>query len=694
MAKETLLAYHGIWRDFSQARYHDLVWTLTTAQLLCLMALLAALLAYTQTRWWIITRYVLIKILHPIRLSDTEGPSLENLPQGEALLSLLSKGRRRRAAAASETFISPWFGIVSLFNVLVFLAAGALVPHFLTGGGPGPAIAVARRTEACRGFQEFSPNAVQMAEDYYTQCRLVLEANDTKPCHLTTDVVDRSPDLVAQLQPVKCPFEEEDSCLLNRMPERLRSQFEDNPNLESWENRTSALRMQRLFTRPSDFGLNADRRIMQQHALTCVPLKIARHEVPWGISSQATVYWVGYNEGSYNSSKATKHGWFTNHLEANDFLTQRRYDKDGVLLRTDYGNGPWERENDSRMLYEVAVYPGLANSTRQTELVNIHPGVNITTEGDMLIMMLKHGMEELPGISFMYSPLLESTLLQPGWWPGVPTSYAVACVELYQLCLESSCTDWLGKDDALATLEWGLREDHGEKLASDLLPVYNLMVNASSLRNFLSYQHRSTVVLRSIIKRAPGLWKTLLQRPQWQWEVRAWFELSFLMVKFNLMASIKDEGRGPEEPKAYFSDTEWVCDKLLFQDNHVSNVTVLGLLVAICAALAICMLSAVGEILAFATRQLKQLYRSLFSVLIVLQRNSSQYLRYTTPVGLQGYLDALTGGTRATVLGMYRATSSLTVVTGLSNPGSSRTGGVSLDGIALSDPNRTEHINP
>jgi hypothetical protein len=96
---------------------------MTTAQLLCLLALLAALLAYTQTRWWIITRYVLIKLLHPIRLSDTDETSFDNLAQGEALLSLLSKGRRRRAAT-SETFMSPWFGIVSLFDVLVFLAAG------------------------------------------------------------------------------------------------------------------------------------------------------------------------------------------------------------------------------------------------------------------------------------------------------------------------------------------------------------------------------------------------------------------------------------------------------------------------------------------------------------------------------------------------------------------------------------------
>jgi hypothetical protein len=466
---------------------------------------------------------------------------------------------------------------------------------------------------------------------------------------LTTEVVDSSPHLVALLLPVKCPFDE-DSCLPNRLPEHLRYQFEDNPNLEPWENRTTALRLQRFSTRPSDFGLNADRRITQQHTLTCVPLEIARHEVPFGLHLQATVYWVGYPEGSYNSSKPTKHGWFTDHLEANDFLTQRRYNKDGHLWRTEYENGLWER--DSRILYELAVYPGLANSTRQTELVNIHPGVNITN-GDMFITMLKHGMEDLPGISFMYSPLQESTLLQPGWWGGVPTSYALVCFELYQLCLERSCTGWLAKDNALATLQWGLRKDYGDKLASALLPVYNLMANASSLRNFLSYQHRSTIVLRSIMKRVPGLRRMLSQRPQWQWEVRAWFELSFLMFKFNLMASIKDEGRGPEEPRAYFNDTEWVCDKLLFQYTRISNVNVLGLLVAICAALVICMLSVVREILAFAKRQLKNLYRSLYSVLILLQRHWSQYIRYTTTAGLQGYLAALTGGTRATVLSMY-----------------------------------------
>ncbi|KAL2785976.1 hypothetical protein BJX66DRAFT_342594 [Aspergillus keveii] len=154
MPRESALAYHGIWRDYSLPRHHELVWTWTTPQLLCVLALLAALLAFAQQRWWVITRYILIKILHPIRLADSDKTSIDNLTQGRALKALLFKQN------TTVVSISPWFGTVSLFNFLLFLAIGATLPHFLTGGGPGPARVVSQATSDCRGFLEFSPNVV------------------------------------------------------------------------------------------------------------------------------------------------------------------------------------------------------------------------------------------------------------------------------------------------------------------------------------------------------------------------------------------------------------------------------------------------------------------------------------------------------------------------------------------------------
>jgi hypothetical protein len=90
--------------------------------------------------------------------------------------------------------------------------------------------------------------------------------------------------------------------------------------------------------------------------------------------------------------------------------------------------------------------------------------------------------------------------------------------------------------------------------------------------------------------------------PQWQWEVRAWFELSMLMFKLNLMASIKGEIRGPEKPSPSYNGTEWICEKLLFQDDHVTNLDIFGLSIALCSLMTVYLLSYLRELFTFAAR--------------------------------------------------------------------------------------------
>ncbi|KAL3440770.1 hypothetical protein BJX65DRAFT_289956 [Aspergillus insuetus] len=262
------------------------------------------------------------------------------------------------------------------------------------------------------------------------------------------------------------------------------------------------------------------------------------------------------------------------------------------------------------------------------QFVNLHRGLN-ASNGDTLVTMLRHGMEILPGVSSMYQPGLETPFEKPSFRWGRPMDYAVGCIEGYSLCYDHSCTQWLGIEPALETVKYHLGLEYGNNTASELIPVYKLMVQASSLRNVLTYHHHSTLVLRSLLQRVPGLERALSQMPQWQWEVQAWFELSMFMFKLNLMASIKGETRGPEKPSPSYNGTEWICEKLLFQDDHVTNIDIFGLSIALCSLATVYLLSYLGELFMFAARSssVARFYRrlglvggSIMALLLLTQR--------------------------------------------------------------------------
>jgi hypothetical protein len=397
---------------------------------------------------------------------------------------------------------------------------------------------------------------------------------------------------------------------MNKMPPHLQKGFKDDPRVGRWEDLTTTLQLEHHSMRASDVGLNVDRRVWQRHRLTCSPLRINRYEVPHIDDTNATVFWIGYEEGSYDASETYGNVIPAHCLTTNDYTTRSRYGADGFLQRSWYPDGPWEVQ--SRRLYELAIYPALADGPQQMQFVNLHHGLN-ASNGDTLVTMLRHGMELLTGVSPMYQPGLETPFEKPSFRWGQPMDYAVGCIEAYSLCYDHSCTQWLGIESALETVKYHLGLEYGNNTASELTPVYKLMAQASSLRNVLTYHHHSTLVLRSLLQRVPGLERALSQMPQWQWEVRAWFELSMFMFRLNLMASIKGETRGPEKPSPSYNGTEWICEKLLFQDDHVTNLDIFSLSIALCSLMTVYLLSYLRELLAFAARSssVARLYRRL-----------------------------------------------------------------------------------
>jgi hypothetical protein len=162
MAQTSLTPYQYVWRDYSQPPYQSLILTLNTYENLLLLAFLSAFIAYTQTRWWIITRYLIVRILRPVQLPDPEAAaSLHNLSQAKAIKLLIFREKRRDND--SMISVSPVFGAASIFNILLFIVLGTIIPYYLTGGS-GPARVRPQTTNLCDGFEAYSVDAMELAQ--------------------------------------------------------------------------------------------------------------------------------------------------------------------------------------------------------------------------------------------------------------------------------------------------------------------------------------------------------------------------------------------------------------------------------------------------------------------------------------------------------------------------------------------------
>lgn len=163
--------------------------TLNTYQALSLLAFLIAFIAYGQTRWWIMSRSFLVKFLYPVRLPDAEElTSLHHPTQAEAIKTLVFKQRPQ------DPLTSRWFGALSVFNFLVFIVLGSIIPYFLAGC-PGSAKVQSRATDACDRSNAYSTDAVESAERFYTLRRLSETASTATRCPYAAPMPDGWPNV-------------------------------------------------------------------------------------------------------------------------------------------------------------------------------------------------------------------------------------------------------------------------------------------------------------------------------------------------------------------------------------------------------------------------------------------------------------------------------------------------------------------
>lgn len=586
------------WRDYSQQPYQSLILTLNSYQALSLLAFLGAFIAYAQTKWWIISRYLLIRTLHPIRLPDSDDlESLHHLTQAKAIKQLIF---RQRPQNNSPTTVSKWFGVLSVFNVLLFIVLGSIIPYLLAGGS-GTATVQSQAINACDGFNSYSTDAVELSYAFYTQCTLNTTAESR--CGFAPRMPNNRPEVNVTLDP-QCPFTEngcKKACIgsfCSRLEPCVCGRFFD-----------TAYRIEFLDMRLSEYGLNADSRIRQSHSLTCVPLPVYRIQIPINTHrSNATVFWVGYD-----SYQIKKNETWASVGESFKYWPQ-------TLIQ------PAPFKWDSGVVYDLKVYPGNENYKSTAIFENFAPGLK-ADDGDLFIVMLKNSVGP-PTEKLVYLPWREGLMKHGGDSIFNTLGFsagALGCFEQYRLCFDKTCTGWSNSSTAVTTLSDMLQLDFKTLSGTELLKVLRtqeLLQDASSVRRFLAHNHRYPVLIRSMKAFLPQFAEFHRDRPdeQWHWEVRSWFELSFLITKFSLFASVQGVNNTSRYPDDHFRYTDWICSQVLLLDDNYTNVNFIGLMATFAGLLMLCLLSLAETIVVWIRGGKKVCWKLCQRVGVVLKR--------------------------------------------------------------------------
>lgn len=259
--------YEGLWEVYHQPLLKRWVWTLGSVNALIVLGALATLLAFSQTRVWVIVRYLTHLRHRTVRLDGDDPDPLASLSQGQAIYDFMPlainyafriKGllqrffRRqrlpRRAVQHERPLISPWFGALALSNLALFAILGVIIPLWLSDGALGAPIVRSRATTDCLDSNRKRENGKSWfrpprTEDIFMLC--------SDPLHITcgSQYYLRTPQLSTRYS-TECPFS--DICQ------------NGSRTLEITHSNISSL----------EVGVNSRSRLTMNHRIACAPVTL------------------------------------------------------------------------------------------------------------------------------------------------------------------------------------------------------------------------------------------------------------------------------------------------------------------------------------------------------------------------------------------------------------------------------------
>ncbi|KAF2003614.1 hypothetical protein P154DRAFT_572802 [Amniculicola lignicola CBS 123094] len=569
----TEYAYEGLWKNHNATPLWVWTWTLKDSKALFVVACLAILVAFVQPQGWKLLRYIAYQRKKSPRLDNAEEAAeaaedgedvkpdfRQNLSQFDAITQFgpyikrairraIKRWRHQEQDSDLEDFqlVSPMFGLMAVFNALVFLTMGVLIPWGLTDGSLESPIVTSKSTKTCLEAQRYERLERMFAdlpqtETLFQNCNTLRDTQDAYENCISETLFVKPRILVERLQ--HCPFSG-NICQPNALP------------LEVTHSKITAYEM----------GINTPTKITINHRLTCAPIVLD------------SFYEFVFED---STSKIPKRAYISI-LDSSEPSLNGTGLYEGYAIRLDTLNGP----NSGRRI--------LKDSVRRQPTLDILP--------NMLHFIYLEGLKpkyQHPNIrsqkSLPFLVILEAgtaghanpvddpwfsahTECDEGFYCADREATALACSEQYQFCKPGgNCTNWGEGSSGFSDMMLDPEIQADKDTLGDLLTLYRMIPSMTSIYWYLG--QRSKEITKTIPLVTFGYWPHQARSSTglWEQEVMTWFKKGIVDAarfaqfgsRFPLDTSSVNFGIG-------FRRKYSLCGRVLFRDGRYTNISWIGM---------------------------------------------------------------------------------------------------------------------
>jgi hypothetical protein len=566
--------YKGVWPKWDG---HPWVWTLTVTNLeaVIIMGLFTTLLAVTQSRTWVIVRYLFLRVTRPNRLPG----DLEVLSQRTALKitwnffrKLFRRSRHHQQDSQHWEYELPaYIGLWAILNGLCFIMAGVMLPWLLTDGALGAPEVRSRRTQSCqdswlKGFPgEFVNSNLMLSSSIWEQCHD--KNNVDSYCDLNFVGMNT---YVTSLKS-GCIFPS-GTCL------------KDQPVA--------------TFTRANvtahDLGLNSKLKMTVSHRIVCSPMSlnpfIRKSILPPNSDPEYGNFTMSIQDPLYNVSDPLN-------LQLN--------------MWTDNGPDSGLEMFRRKSRFFVQILPSWDSNVTLETPNHIHPILKYS-DAQTFVIVLKAGGILYPSLSPITDPLFAAThksgqqYIPDREMTGKPGQYipdremtGIACMEQTQVCIDipsgPKCYPW-GKNlqSYDRTIMRDLRQFNDVDTVIEYATIFwkNLEYN-KSLQQFLQRLLRlpNPLLAKPTVLDLHGIaviWDINTER-QWIKELAALFNKALYWQKILTLAVVQNAlDRKNNTPHLWnFA----ICDKILIVNADFTNINWIGMWITVGLLILVCIIS-------------------------------------------------------------------------------------------------------
>lgn len=575
--------YEGLWTNHNASPFWRWTWTLSDSKALFGLACVTILVAFAQTRAWVLLCFAVYQRTKSPQLPDPKNADYrQHISQGVAIAEFLPYSKRAIKRALHRTqqrqsiqldheesldaeecpAISPLFGLMALLNIVFFLLMGVLIPWALTDGSLETPIVKSKATETCLEAKraEKLPHLfanLPQTDVIFQQCQNRLYDDCISQDHFVQPKIHKE-------RTRSCPFPG-DICRNDTMPIEM-----THSNIGAY-----------------DVGINTHTKITMNHRLICAPILLDSFYV-FSYGNSTSTQPLNASITILDSSlpmlkgKALYNGYATPLFTLNGphFASQ----ENSGLRMADFG-GP----------SSLTILPHVFNPF-DSEMQ--HPDLR-TNDSMPFLVIYRAGTSghirpsDDPLFSAHNPCTLRGSVCNHTSYCADQEVTALGCCEKFQFCMGGfGCTDWgEGSSAAYKLLDDPLiRSD--EDIRGDILTLYRMMPAMTSVHRYLGVRSAFFQPMIPLVTRDSSPFDAVESSEPWATEVETWFMKGIV----DAIQFARYGARFPLDEESEKFDMEFrrkysLCGRILFCHGSYTNINWIGLWVTTGALVLICLIS-------------------------------------------------------------------------------------------------------